>query len=76
MPMISECSLVNTRNATEALSRVPYTLPTIREEDLLYQPFCLSPCPKEPALPQQNRTEQMHTPNTVYCRHLKYTRAT
>lgn len=76
MPVFSECSLVNTRNATEALSLVPDTLPTIRDGDLLYEPFCLSPCSKEPALAQQNRTEHVHTPNSLlpalslYLRHI------
>ena len=67
MPVFSECSPVNTRNAKEALSLVPNTLLTIRDEDLLYQPFCLSPCSKEPALAQQNQTEHVHTPKFTAC---------
>ena len=41
---------------------MPHPLPTIGEEDLLYKSFYLSPCSKEPALPQQTEPEQMHTP--------------
>ena len=75
MPVFSECSLVNTRNVKEALALVPDTLLTIRDEDLLYQPFCLSPCSKEPALTQQNQTEHVHTPKllpapSLYLRHI------